>query len=70
MIKKATEKCKQKLQEYYNKTNKVYIVATGLDPRFKMQYYRDYGWNEFIDEIQESKYIYIYFLTLAQPCFI
>lgn len=52
-IKKAAKKCIEKLLEYYNKTNKVYLVATVLDPRFKMQYYEENKWEEIIVKIHE-----------------
>src|SRR3989337_2768435 len=35
-LKKAVEDCNRKLLEYYNKTNDTYLIATILDPRFKM----------------------------------
>ncbi|CAG8455508.1 6580_t:CDS:2, partial [Diversispora eburnea] len=34
-IKVAAEKCKEKLLEYYNRTNETYLIATILNPRFK-----------------------------------
>jgi hypothetical protein len=34
------------LLQYYNKTNKTYLVATVLDPRLKLQYYKDNNWEE------------------------
>jgi uncharacterized protein DUF4413 len=52
-IKEAAKKCSTKLLEYYNKTNKAYLVATILDPRFKMQYYEENKWDEIIVEIHE-----------------
>ena len=45
--------CKTKLLEYYNKTNDAYLIATILDPRFKMKYYRDWG-TTLINEVQEK----------------
>lgn len=42
----AIESCKSKLLEYYNKTNKTYLIATILDPRLKLQYYKDNDWEE------------------------
>ena len=69
-IYKAAEKSKKKLLEYYNKTNDAYLVATILDPRLKMWYYRDNEWEEeLLAKIQEMliyffkyifKYTYIY----------
>jgi hypothetical protein len=46
--------CKEKLEEYYNKTNKTCLIATILDPRFKIQYYEDNNWNELVSEIHEK----------------
>ena len=50
-IKEAAKKCREKLIEYYKRTDKTYLVATVLDPRFKMQYYVDNKWEEITDEI-------------------
>jgi hypothetical protein len=38
-LKKMVENCNRKLLEYYNKTNNAYLIATILDPRFKISYY-------------------------------
>ena len=35
LIKNASKKCKEKLLEYYNKTNDSYLISTILDPRLK-----------------------------------
>jgi len=48
---KEGEKCKEKLLEYYNKTNETYLITTILDPRFKMLYYEENEWSH--DEIDE-----------------
>lgn len=45
--------CKDKLLEYYNKTNDAYLIATILDPRFKMKYYEDWG-STLINEVQKK----------------
>lgn len=45
--------CKNKLLEYYNKTNDAYLIATILDPRFKMKCYDEWG-SQLISEIQEK----------------
>ena len=50
-IREAIKKYYIKLKEYYNKTNKTYTIATVLDPRFKMQYYKINNWEELIDGI-------------------
>ena len=42
----ASKKCKEKLLEYYNKTNETYLIATILDPRLKLQYYKENGWED------------------------
>ena len=41
LIQDAAGKCKLKLLEYYNKTNRTYLIATILDPRLKLWYYSD-----------------------------
>jgi hypothetical protein len=42
----AAEAAKKKLETYYTKSNAaVYPVATVLDPRFKLQYYREHNWD-------------------------
>lgn len=60
-IKEAAEKCKEKLLEYYNKTNETYLIATVLDPRFKMLYYEENGWSQ--NEIKEinQKLVFLIF---------
>ena len=45
-LKKDAKKCRKKLLEYYNKTNDSYLIATILDPRLKLEYYRDHEWEE------------------------
>lgn len=46
IIKEAAISCKEKLLEYYNKTNESYLIATILDPRLKLQYYKNNNWEE------------------------
>jgi cobyrinic acid a,c-diamide synthase len=60
-IKEAAEKCKEKLKEYYNKTNETYLIATILDPRFKILYYEENEWSH--DEINEinQKLVFLIF---------
>ncbi|CAG8648371.1 8187_t:CDS:2, partial [Funneliformis mosseae] len=54
-IKLAAEKCKEKILEYYNKTNNIYLFATILDSRLKLQYFKGKEWgDELIKTIQES----------------
>ena len=53
-IQEATKICREKILEYYNKTNKTYMLAVILDPRFKMQYYEDNGWEDLIEEIKKE----------------
>jgi hypothetical protein len=45
-IVEAAVSCRDKLIEYYNKTNKTCLIATILDPRLKLQYYKDNNWGE------------------------
>ena len=52
-IQEAAKICWEKI-EYYNKTNKTYMLAVILDPRFKMQYYEDNGWEDLIKEIKKE----------------
>ena len=55
LIKEASKKCKEKLLEYYNKTNDSYLISIILDPRLKLQYYQDHKWDEqLISEIQQK----------------
>ena len=35
----------EKLSVYYNKSSPVMMAATYVDPRFKMRYFVDSGWN-------------------------
>ncbi len=60
LIKDASTKCKEKLLEYYNKTNDSYLISIILDPRLKMQYYKDQEWGEqLISEIEQKLVYYI-----------
>lgn len=61
-IKEAAKKCKSKLLEYYIKTNDSHIISTILDPRLKLEYYKDNEWgDELINEIQR-KLIFVYLI--------
>ncbi|GBC07729.1 hypothetical protein RclHR1_07660005 [Rhizophagus clarus] len=54
-LKKAVEDCNRKLLEYYNKTNNACLIATILDPRFKMSYYEQNEWgNELINDVHNK----------------
>ena len=54
-LKQAAKVCKNKLLEYYNKTNNTYWIATILDPRLKLEYYQNNNWrNELIDNIKNK----------------
>jgi len=46
IIIEAARACKEILLKYYNKTNESYIIATILDPRLKIQYYKDNNWGD------------------------
>jgi predicted DNA-binding protein with PD1-like motif len=46
IITEAAGACKEILLKYYNKTNESYIIATILDPRLKIQYYKDNNWGD------------------------
>ncbi|GES72958.1 zinc finger BED domain-containing protein RICESLEEPER 2-like [Rhizophagus clarus] len=59
-LKKAVEDCNRKLLEYYNKTNNACLIATILDPRFKMSYYEQNEWeNELINDVH-NKFLDVY----------
>ena len=59
IIKNAAKICKLKLLEYYNKTNYSYLISTILDPRLKLQYYKDNEWgDELINDIQQKLVFY------------
>ena len=50
----AAKEYKTKLLEYYNKINNVCLIATVLDPRLKLRYYRDNNWDDdLISNIQQ-----------------
>ncbi|RGB25364.1 hypothetical protein C1646_771841 [Rhizophagus diaphanus] len=60
IIKNTAKIYKLKLLEYYNKTNYSYLISTILDPRLKLQYYKDNEWeDELINDIQQ-KFLSIY----------
>ena len=42
----TAEAYKEKLLEYYNRTNESYLIATILDPRLKIQYYKNNNWGD------------------------
>jgi hypothetical protein len=46
IIKKAATNGREKLLQYYNKTNDACVIVTILDPRLKMEYYNDETWND------------------------
>jgi hypothetical protein len=55
VIKDAAKMCKTKLLEYYNKTSDSYLISTILDPRLKLQYYKDNEWgDELINDVQQK----------------
>ena len=45
-LQEPAKNCREKLLEYYNKTNDAYLIATILDLRFKMVYYKDTEWED------------------------
>ncbi|CAB5364726.1 unnamed protein product [Rhizophagus irregularis] len=54
-IKKAAKYCKDKLLKYYVKTNNAYSIAVILDPRLKIQYFKDEEWgDDLINEINQN----------------
>lgn len=43
-IQKAAELVFDKLMKYYEKTTPIYLLATVLDPRLKLMYFKGHGW--------------------------
>jgi hypothetical protein len=67
LIKDASNKCRTKLLEYYNKTGDSYLISIILDPRLKLQYFQDHEWGEtLINDAQQKLvyYIYIYLIII------
>lgn len=61
LIVEAAKKCKEKLIEYYNKTNDSYLISVILDPRLKLIYFQDNNWeDELVIKIQKML-VYYYF---------
>ena len=58
-IKRVAIKSRDKLLNYYNKTNDACIIVTILDPRLKMDYYNDETWDD--DQRKEIKEKLIFF---------
>src|SRR6266496_1933303 len=55
LIKEASNKCRTKLLEYYNKTGDSYLISIILDPRLKLQYFQDHEWDEtLINDAQQK----------------
>jgi hypothetical protein len=54
-LKKTVEDCNRKLLEYYNKINNTCLIATILNPRFKMSYYEQNEWeNKLINDVHNK----------------
>jgi hypothetical protein len=53
LLHKAASVARDKLAFYYSKTSTVHCVATALDPRFNLQYFKDDKWT--ISEIESWK---------------
>ena len=64
LIKNASKKCKEKLIEYYNKTNNSYLISIILDPRLKIQYYKDHEWDQQLTNEIQQKLIYLLYLII------
>jgi hypothetical protein len=70
VIRAAAEAALEKLRTYYSKTGaEVYAVATILDPRFKLQYYKESDWEQkWIDEAMKSLHnAYAYYRDPPAP---
>ena len=62
LIKNAAKKCKEKLIEYYNKTNNSYLISVILDPRLKLAYFQNNNWeDELITKTQKMLVYYFKF---------
>jgi hypothetical protein len=61
IIKKAATNGREKLLQYYNKTNDACIIVTILDPRLKMEYYNDETWNDDQRKEIRKKLIFLIF---------
>jgi hypothetical protein len=65
LIRDASNKCRTKLLEYYNKTGDSYLISIILDPRLKMQYFQDHEWGEtLINDTQQKLVYYIYLIII------
>jgi len=65
LIKEASNKCRTKLLEYYNKTGDSYLISIILDPRLKLQYFQDHEWGEtLINDAQQKLVYYIYLIII------
>jgi hypothetical protein len=65
LIKDASNKCRTKLLEYYNKTGDSYLISIILDPRLKLQYFQDHEWDEtLINDAQQKLVYYIYLIII------
>ncbi len=56
----AVERAFKKVVKYYNLTNNIYIVATVLDPRFKLAYF---SMDKRNDKISNNTIIQTYFIS-------
>jgi hypothetical protein len=50
VIREAAECAAKKLRLYYLKTSPIHLVSVAMDPRLKLQYFRDESWNSDIEE--------------------
>lgn len=65
LIRNASNKCRTKLLEYYNKTGDSNLISIILDPRLKMQYFQDHEWGEtLINDAQHKLVYYIYLIII------
>ncbi|GET55653.1 ribonuclease H-like domain-containing protein [Rhizophagus irregularis DAOM 181602=DAOM 197198] len=66
-IKKAATNSREKLLQYYNKTNDACVIVTILDPRLKMEYYNNETWNDDQKKEIREKFLNIYNSTYSNP---
>ncbi|CAB4377007.1 unnamed protein product [Rhizophagus irregularis] len=67
IIKKAATNGREKLLQYYNKTNDACVIVTILDPRLKMEYYNDETWNDDQRKEIHEKFLNVYNSTYSNP---
>lgn len=67
VVKSAIKACREKLVEYYSKTNATTMLCTALDPRRKLRYFEQKGF--ILEEINDVKdlYVFLHFMWHFTP---